>query len=217
MKPSRLLLLFLGAALVAPASAHVDVTPKLAVVQGKPASVYIVNRGDRAEYVSIALSRLLNPGVETEQERLEPVAQTEQPVLYVSPFKLSLAPGQSKTIMLKPLADVEQEQVYRLDIKPVVNLLDRGGAGTSGNVVVSLAFSTLVRLLPQRETSALTLRCEREGAWLTASGNVRYQVKDAVADGRPVDPFHVYPGTPILLKGRAIQVPGQPACPPSGR
>ncbi|WP_258128807.1 hypothetical protein [Achromobacter anxifer] len=114
MKPSRLLLLFLGAALVAPASAHVDVTPKLAVVQGKPASVYIVNRGDRAEYVSIALSRLLNPGVETEQERLEPVAQTEQPVLYVSPFKLSLAPGQSKTITLKPLADVEQEQVYRL-------------------------------------------------------------------------------------------------------
>ncbi|WP_258128806.1 hypothetical protein [Achromobacter anxifer] len=75
----------------------------------------------------------------------------------------------------------------------------------------------MVRLLPQRETSALTLRCEREGAWLTASGNVRYQVKDAVADGRPVDPFHVYPGTPILLKGRAIQVPGQPACPPSGR
>ncbi|MGS1007221.1 hypothetical protein [Achromobacter anxifer] len=217
MKPSHVLLLFLASPLAAPASAHVDVAPKLAVVQGKPASVHIVNQGDRAEYVTIALSRLLNPGVEAEQERLEPVAQTEQPALYVSPFKLSLAPGQSKTITLRPLADVEQEQVYRLDIKPVVNLLDRGGAGTSGNVVVTLAFSTLVRLLPQSETLALSLRCEPEGAWLAASGNVRYQVKDAVVDGRPVDPFHVYPGTPILLKGRAIQVPGQPSCPPAAR
>lgn len=217
MKPSRFLLLLVASALAAPASAHVDVTPKLAVVQGKPALVHIVNQGDRAEYVSIALSRLLNPGVETEQERLEPVAQTAQPALYVSPFKLSLAPGQSKTITLKPLADVEQEQVYRLDIKPVVNLLDRGEAGTSGNVVVTLAFSTLVRLLPQNETSGLSLRCTSEGAWLAASGNVRDQVKNAVVDGLPVEPFNVYPGTPILLKGRAIQVPGQPSCPPSGR
>ncbi len=217
MRPSRLPLLLLACALVAPASAHVDVTPKLAVVQGKPASVYIVNQSGRAEYVSITLSRLLNPGVETGQERLEPVAQAAQPALYVSPFKLSLAPGQGKTITLKPLAEVEQEQVYRLDIKPVINLLDRGGTGASGNIVVTLAFSTLVRLLPQSETSKLSLRCEPEGAWLAASGNVRYQVKDAVADGRTVDPFHVYPGTPILLKGHAIQVPGQPSCSSSGR
>ncbi|QKH34749.1 hypothetical protein FOC84_07225 [Achromobacter pestifer] len=216
MKPFDCLLLLLASWLAAPASAHIDVTPKLAVVQGKPASVHIVNQGDRAEYVSITLSRLLNPGVETEPERLEPVAQTEQPALYVYPFKLSLAPGQSKTITLKPLAQVEQEQIYRLDIKPVVNLLDRAGQGTSGNVVVTLAFSTLVRLLPPSETSELSLRCVAEGAWLAASGNVRYQVKDAVVDGRPVDPFNVYPGTPILLKGRAIQVPGQPACPLAG-
>lgn len=217
MNPSRLLSLLLAPWLAAPALAHIDVAPKLAVVQGKPASVQIVNQGDRTEYVSIALSRLLNPGVAIEQERLEPVAQMEQPALYVYPFKLSLGPGQSKAITLKPLADVQQEQVYRLDIKPVVNQLDRGGAGTSGNVVVALAFSTLVRLLPQSETSTLSLRCEPDGARLAASGNVRYQVKDAVADGRSVDAFHVYPGTPILLKGRAIQVPGQPSCPPSGR
>ncbi|WP_088157671.1 hypothetical protein [Achromobacter xylosoxidans] len=217
MKPSSCLFLLLASWLAAPALAHIDVMPKLAVVQGKPASVHIVNQGDRAEYVSVTLSRLLNPGVEPEQERLEPIAQTEQPALYVYPFKLSLGPGQSKTITLKPLAEVDQEQVYRLDIKPVVNLLDRAGQGTSGNVVVTLAFSTLVRLLPPNETSELSLRCEPEGAWLAASGNVRHQVKDAVVDGLPVDPFNVYPGTPILLKGRAIRVPGQPPCPPSGR
>lgn len=216
MKPCYCLLL-LAPWLAAPALAHVDVTPKLAVVRGKPASVLIVNQGDRAEYVSITLSRLLNPGVASEQERLEPVAQTEQPYLYVYPFRLSLAPGQSKAITLKPLVDVEQEQVYRLDVKPVVNLLDSGRHGTSGNVIVTLAFSTLVRLLPQNETSALSLRCEAQGAWLAASGNVRYQVKNAIVDGRPVAPFHVYPGAPILLTGRAIRVPEQPSCPLSGR
>lgn len=200
-----------------PAFAHIDVIPKLAVVQGKPASVQIVNQGDRAEYVSIALSRLINPGVELEQERLEPVAQTEQPSLYVYPFRLSLAPGQSKTITLKPLADVEQEQVYRLDIKPVVNPLAPGQQGTSGNVVVTLAFSTLVRQLPQSETSRLSMRCEADGALLTAAGNVRFQVKDAIVDGRSADPFHVYPGTPILMKGHEIKVPDQPPCQPSGR
>lgn len=217
MKPFDCLLLLLVSWPATPAFAHIDVMPKLAVVQGKPASVHIINQGDRAEYVSITLSCLLNPGVEADQEHLEPIAQTERPALYVSPFKLSLGPGQSKTVTLKPLADVEQEQVYRLDIRPVVNLLDRAGQGTSGNVVVTLAFSTLVRLLPQNETSGLSLRCAPQGAWLAASGNVRYQVKDAVADGRPVEPFNVYPSTPILLKGRAIQVPGQPSCPPSGR
>ena len=172
----------------------------------------ISNLGDRAEYVSINLSRLLNPGVELAEEKLEAITQSQNPPLYASPFKLSLSPGQSKTVTLRPLHKVEREQVYRLDIRPIVNPLGSLQSQASGNVVINLAYSTLVGLLPAQERSTLTIRCETEGTRLEASGNVRYQVREAMVDGGQLDPFNVYPGAPVLLKGKDIRIPDQPAC-----
>lgn len=194
--------------------AVIDVQPKVLVVHEEPMTMEISNLGERAEYVSISLSRLLNPGVELEVENLEAITQSQNPPLYASPFKVSLRPGQSKTVTLRPLHKVEREQVYRLDIRPVVNPLDSLPQQASGNVVVNLAYSTLVRQLPAREHSALSVHCEGAGARLTASGNVRYQVREARVDGSQLDPFNVYPGVPKWLAGKDIRIPGQPACSP---
>ncbi|MDS1138913.1 hypothetical protein RE432_00585 [Pusillimonas sp. SM2304] len=203
-------------ALASPAFAVIDVQPKVVALHGEPTTVQIINEGDRPEYISITLSRLLNPGVELADEQLEPITQTDNPPLYAYPFRLALAPGQSKTVFLKPLKQVDQEQVYRLDIRPIINLLDPRRQGVSGNVAISLAFSALVRQLPEKEISLLSISCEPEGARLSATGNTRYLVRGASADGRELEPFNVYPAVPILLHGSQIRVPGQQSCSPGG-
>lgn len=197
---------------IAPAFALINIQPMVTEVRDKPVTVTISNTGERPEYVSIALSRLYNPGVEQADERIESMAMARKPVLYVSPFKLQLAPGQSKKITLKPLETVAQEQVYRLDIKPVVNLLDPKLQVIAGNVAVNLAFSALVRLVPLEQTATLTVECQAEGGRFFATGNTRIHIEGVRVDGKPVDPFNVYPGVPQLLKGARIEVPGQPGC-----
>lgn len=210
--PASALLLSSCLAMPVPAFALIDLLPKEIVVRDKPAVVRIVNKGERAEYVSIALARLLNPGVDLESERLESVTLAHKPMLYAYPFRITLAPGQSKTITLKPLEAVERERVYRLDVQPVIDLKETEQQATSGNVLINIGFSGLVRQLPAVEKAELAVTCEASGARLSASGNVRYPVKGAKVDGRPMDPFNVYPDEPKFLQGKSIEIPGQPAC-----
>ncbi|WP_175874383.1 hypothetical protein [Burkholderia sp. BCC0397] len=194
------------------ASAVIDMLPKEATVEQKSEPITLVNNGDHAEYVTISLSRLLNPGVPLDEERLEPVGDETKPSLYVYPFRVSLAAGQTKIITLKPLRAVDTETVYRLDVQPVIKLLGSERRNTSANVVVSLGFSGLVRQLPPKVREGLDVVCDASGARLTATGTVRYRVEGAQADGHAIDAFNVYPGMPLPLTGRVVEIPGHPAC-----
>ncbi len=194
------------------ASAVIDMLPKEATVEQKNQPITLVNNGDHTEYVSISLSRLLNPGVPLDEERLESVGDVTKPSLYAYPFRVSLAAGQTKTITLKPLRPVDTETVYRLDVQPVVKLLGSERRNASANVVVSLGFSGLVRQLPSKVREGLDVTCDGAGARLTATGTVRYHVEGAKADGHAVDAFNVYPGVPLPLAGRVVEIPGHPAC-----
>lgn len=207
-----LLAAMMAAGMSGSAFAAIDVMPKEIEVDTGPTTVQIVNNGDRPEYVTISLARLLNPGVPLKEEELEPVGNAVKPSLYAYPFKLTLAPGQTKTIKLKPTQSVETEMVYRLNVKPVIRVLAEERQKASGNIVVSLGFSALVRQLPATERKALSVTCDAYGARLTATGNVRYAVKDATVDGRVVEKFNVYPGVPRPLQGHLVEIPGQPAC-----
>ncbi|ASE98659.1 hypothetical protein CEQ23_35665 [Burkholderia cepacia] len=194
------------------AFAAIDVMPKEIEVDKGTTSVQIVNNGDRPEYVTISLARLLNPGVPLKEEELEQVGTAVKPSLYAYPFKLTLAPRQTKTIKLKPTQPVETETVYRLDVKPVIRVLAEERQKASGSIVVSLGFSALVRQLPANEREELSVTCDAYGARLTATGNVRYAVKDAKVDGHAVEKFNVYPGVPRPLQGHIVEIPGQPTC-----
>ncbi|RQR66977.1 hypothetical protein DIE19_03130 [Burkholderia sp. Bp9126] len=201
-----------GLSISASALGAIDLLPKELVVHDKAVPVRIVNNGDRAEYVSISLSRLLNPGVPLDDEKLEPVGDAAQPTLYAFPFRVSLGPGQSKIVTVKPVRPVESETVYRLNVEPVVKVLGDTRKETAGNIVVNLAFSGLVRQLPASERSSLAVTCDAHGARVTATGNVRVAVKGAHADGQPLDDFNVYPAVPLPVKGRVVTIPGHPAC-----
>lgn len=196
-----------------PAWAVIDLMPKMVEVQpGEPTSVTIVNQSDHTEFVTVALSRLLNPGVPYEDEKLESVGMSRNPLLYAYPFKLSLAPGQSKKITLKPLAPVQQEAVYRLDVKPATALKGQVREQIAGGVAVNLSFSALVRQLPEKQTSAIRTTCTTDGMTLSASGSVRYKVEALTVDGVRREEFNVYPGTPVMVSGRHIALSGEVVC-----
>ncbi|KVV55661.1 hypothetical protein WT27_25515 [Burkholderia territorii] len=192
--------------------AAIDVIPKEVTLETDATSVQVINHGDRPEYITISLSRLLNPGVPLDDERLEPVSDAAHPSLYAYPFRMSLAPGQTKKLTLKPLHPVETETVYRLDVKPVVKMLGSEKNMTSASVVVNLAFSGLVRQLPARQREALSVECDEQGARVTATGNVRSRVEGAKVDGRALDAFNVYPGVPLPVSGKVVAIPGHSAC-----
>ncbi|KWH08507.1 hypothetical protein WT59_21855 [Burkholderia territorii] len=194
------------------AVAAIDVLPKDVLIGNEATQVEIINNGERPEYVAVSLSRLLNPGVDLADERLEPVGDAEQPFLYAYPFHLTLAPGQSKSITIKPVRAVESERVYRLDVTPVIDAIGGERQGAFANVTVSLSFRGLVHQLPARETASLSVACDGQGATLTATGNVRFPVKGAKADGQALDEFRVYPGVPLPVKGKTVTIPGYASC-----
>jgi len=202
----------LGALIPGIAVATIDVFPKEISVDSGTTRVQIVNNGDRPEYVTISLSRLLNPGVRLKDEKLESVGNDAKPALYAFPFKLTLAPGQTKNIALKPLRAVQDETVYRLDVKPEIKVMPQGQQKATGSIVVNLGFSALVRQMPESRKEALSVACDAHGAQLTATGTVRYAVQDAKVDGQAVEPFNVYPGVPRPLQGRVVEIPGHPTC-----
>ncbi|WP_322074672.1 hypothetical protein [Burkholderia cepacia] len=194
------------------ASAAIDLIPKEVTVENNPTSVQLINNGDRVEYVSVSLSRLLNPGMPLDMERLEPVGEAKQPSLYAFPFRVTLAPGQTKTIMLKPLRQVETETDYRLEVKPAIKLLDTEHRKTIANVVVSLAFSGLVRQMPLRIREGVAVTCDASGARFTVTGNVRYRVENIAVNGAILDSFNVYPGVPIHIPGDVVDIPRHTTC-----
>ncbi|UVE69761.1 hypothetical protein L2Y90_23895 [Burkholderia pyrrocinia] len=194
------------------AAAAIDVIPKEIVVGKDTEFVQIVNNGNRPEFVNVSLARLLNPGVPLGDETTQPVGDIERPSLYAYPFRMSLAPGQTKTIVIKPMQAVDTETVYRLDVRPVINASSEKRQAMAGSIVVNLGFSALVRQLPASEKASLSVSCDASGAQLTATGNVRYTVKHAEVDGQPVERFNVYPGVQRPLTGRVVKIPGQPVC-----
>lgn len=201
-----------GGFLAGSSFAAIDVMPKEVEINTGGTTVQLVNNGTRSEYVNVSLSRLLNPGVPLADEKVEPVTDDSKPALYAYPFKLSLAPGQTKNIVLKPLRSVETETVYRLDVRPVIAASTEKEHLTTGNIIVNLGFRALVRQLPASERAKLSVACDASGAQLTATGNVRYRVEGAKVDGRKIDKFNVYPGVPRPLTGHVVEIPGHAVC-----
>lgn len=199
-------------AVTGPARAAIDVTPKVVEVEASGKPVKIINRGHEVEYVSISLSRLLNPGVPLEEERLQSIGDVGHPALYAYPFHLTLAPGQTKSVSLKPLTPVDRETVYRLRVKPEVRLLGGERREIAGGVIVKMGFSILVRQLPAEQHEKISVECDATGAVFTSTGNVRYRVSGVKVDGSTLPDFNVYPGTPVHQAGRSMTIPDVGEC-----
>ncbi|OKP21420.1 fimbrial biogenesis chaperone [Serratia fonticola] len=193
--------------------AAIDISPKRIELRGDMTqTITISNNGERMEYVTIATELLLNPGVPFAEEQHTPMGLIQQPTLYASPFKLTLSPQQQKVITLRPLRKVERETVYRLNVRPLVQLQGTSFEHASAGIAVNLSFSAIIRQRPENEKVLLEVRCEPQGAVLTASGNVHVALREIQIDDTPSEDINIYPGTPQRLQGRKVMLPGYGGC-----
>ncbi|HDL6627112.1 TPA: hypothetical protein PXJ32_003856 [Yersinia enterocolitica] len=188
MKP---LLFIVASALPLAALAVIDIQPHVQEVQQESAVVTVTNHGAEAEYVTVQLYKLNNPGEPPEQELLTPVGEQLQPALFAAPAKMTLGPKQSGKILLKVLSTPDKEQVYRLAVIPVNSRKVTGNGVVLG---VQLSYMGLIRHLPASQQYQWSHRCINGAVELHNTGNTRLQWYQLEARGHVIDDFNLYPG-----------------------
>lgn len=147
------------------------------------------------EFVTLELFSVKNPGAE--KEILEKELGKQDPSLIFSPTRLIIPYGEERKVRLMPLKPVEREKVYRLRIRPSYpeQALDKG------KVRFAIGYDVLLRYLPpSKHTQGIDIKCSNNIWTVTATGNVRSEMRNLVVDGRKgVVNFNVYPDFPRSL------------------
>lgn len=179
---------------VATSYANIEVSPHILTVDVDQSSLIVKNNSDVTEYVSVTLSKIINPGVAQEQEQLEQVGNELEPTIYATPFKLVLGPRQVKSITFHVLKKINKELVYRLSIYP--NKSTKVNKSEDNLLFVSLGYNVLVRQLPIKKIHTWKFECTASGIKLVASGTTRVEFSNNIGDSILRDDFNVYPDHP---------------------
>lgn len=209
--PTLLLsLIFLGSSL-ARAEGELMVMPaSLKVYNNHEHMVNVRNVGDESLYLSITLQKVINPGIEPEEKLA--MSQIDHPTLLASPDKLTLGPGQSRSISLKSLVEPSVEALYRLYIVPVraMQVENAPKDKITAPMSVSVGYGVLIRHMPPPalQRTGWTHHCAGGGVSLENTGNVRMVLSDvAVGSHLPIrSKVALFPGTPQLFAGKHVSL-----------
>jgi len=204
-----LLCLMLLAAPPARAEGELMVMPaRLKVFNGHEYGVTVRNVGDAPLYLSITLQKVMNPGQQPEEK--VPLSQLEHPGVLANTDKLTLGPGQSRSISLKSLRVPVSEEMYRLYIVPVkaMHVDDAPKDKISVPMSIAIAYGVLIQHMPPlaNQRASWSHRCEKDGVALENTGNVRLFLTDAPAPGnkRERDQMALYPGITQHFPGKPL-------------
>ncbi|MBO1016337.1 pilus assembly protein [Achromobacter sp. SD115] len=196
--PSVFCLMLLAAPL-ARADGELMVMPaRLKVFNGHEYGVTVRNVGDAPLYLSISLLKVMNPGQQPEEK--VPLSQLEHPSVLANTDKLTLGPGQSRSIGLKSLAVPVSEEMYRLYIVPVkaMHVDEAPQDKITAPMSVAIAYGVLIQHMPPpaNQRASWSHRCEKEGVTLENTGNVRIFLSDVSSPGNKQerDQMALYPG-----------------------
>lgn len=148
------------------------------------------------EFVTMELYEVKNPG--EDKEVFEKELGKKDPILMFSPTRLIIPYGEERKVRLLPLKPVDREKVYRLRIRPGYP----EQALEKGKVRFAIGYDVLLRYLPQgKQTQGINISCRNTSWTVTATGNVRSEMRNLVIDGRKGKiNFNVYPDSPRSLK-----------------
>lgn len=207
--------------LAAPASANLTVHPmRSAVGPEKGTQIRVYSQSTRAQYVQVAMRRIVNPAATDEREvELDP----SEAAIAITPGKFALSGGGNRLIRVIPLQPVQEEQAYRVyfegvrgpDDRPMETAVD----GARANVGVSLVWGALVNVVPTDGVVNLDLRdgtlhntgTLRVGLTSVADCNASgactaHELRRSLYPGTTVDlPFQPTPGHTLQLRYRLTQ------------
>ncbi|MGS1105624.1 fimbrial biogenesis chaperone [Achromobacter anxifer] len=172
---------------------------RLKVFNGHEYGVNVRNMGDAPLYLSIALEKVTNPGLTPENK--VPLSELEHPSLLASPERLTLGPGQSRSISLNSLSVPVTEEMYRLYVIPVraMQVEEVPQEKITAPMSIAVGYGVLVQHMPppEKQRSSWSHRCEEGGVALENTGNVHLALTDITASDRKqkLEKVALFPGT----------------------
>lgn len=150
--------------------------------------VEITNMGNEPLYVQIEPHIVLNPG--TKEEERVAIKNPREHGLLVTPSRMVLAPGTSKSMRIVKLAvpgdpKQEKERIYRISARPVVGDV----SSTQSGVKVLIGYEVLAIVYPSSPEPNLVV--ERNGLVLTAEnrGNTNVLLQEGFQCETPEQPL----------------------------
>ncbi|MGB9096046.1 hypothetical protein [Erwinia sp.] len=143
----------------------------------------------RYEFVTLELFHITNPG-DSNEKRVKESGKAD-PDLIFSPTKLVVPYSEHRKVRLLPLKEIKVEKVYRLRVRPSYPEQEMD----KGKIRFAVGYDVLVRYLPSgSHVQAISLSCEGNQWTISATGNVRSELRDLVVDGRKDQKiFNIYP------------------------
>lgn len=206
--PTLFSLMLLAAAPTRAEGELMVIPARLKVFNGHEYGVNVRNVGDAPLYLAISLQKVRNPGGTPEDK--VPLSELEHPSLLASPDKLTLGPGQSRSVSLKSLSAPVSEEMYRLYVIPVRSMQVEQAAQDKITAPISVAvgYGVLVQHMPPpaAQRASWSHRCEKGGVALENTGNVRLFLTDIASPDRKQerDQVALYPGASRHFSGAPL-------------
>lgn len=172
--------------------ADINVSPKIVTIDKTIQYVNVTNEGEHTEYLNIVLYRIENPGADVNDEILLNIGDIMKPSIIATPFKMTLAPSQSKIIKISSLKMVKKETLYRLAITPV---LEYSKDYESRNFfIINIGYNLLIRNVPTELKPSWEFSCNENKVVMHSTGNSRVEYVGISDDGKSEYEFNLYPG-----------------------
>jgi prepilin-type processing-associated H-X9-DG protein len=206
--------------LAAPATAQLSINRLWVDLEpGQSPRSDLVIRNDSADryYISVQTYEVTDPG--TPQEDRRQIADPEALGLLVTPNRLILEPGATRSIRVVSLnTNLTQDRIYRVLIRPEVGTIRTDAAPTDErDVAIKLlaAYDVLVVARPPRANARITSRREADRIVISNSGNTNALLFDGHVCPQGIsDPddtrCHSLPATRVYAGG-SFEVPLQNA------
>lgn len=186
-------------------SAYVEVAPMILKLDGKAKNIAVTNVGEHSEYITLSLFRVDNPGSTVDDEKRTAVSDLKKPDLFVTPFKFTLGPKQTKFAHLNVLNMPKKEQIYRLIVMPEVNVKpERADSENNMFISVNLGYENIIRHMPLKQTATWSHECTFNGLKLTATGSVRVEFSNLIQNNSVLEAFNVYPDHPLIIPYKSL-------------
>lgn len=166
-----------AAAVLSVPTAHAGMTVDRMVVTflpdgSKSEDIQVTNRGDEVLFVEITPEMVTDSALPTEHRTV--IRNPVEAGLLVSPRRIRLEPGDTQVVRLVRMRQFDQEQVFRVDLKPVVGELQAEQSG----VKILVGYNLIVFAAPKTINVALDTSREGKTLSLTNNGNVNIEFRD---------------------------------------
>ena len=162
------------------ASANFMVYPISKDIQsGGSETIKVFSKSKDVQYIKIYAKKVINPG--TKEEREIDIKNWDGG-LVVTPAKVVLPAGASKSIRLTEINKKEQEEVYRVyfeSVKPgQQDDIEEKNGRVNTDLSVNIIYAALIRTTPENPQRKIGVSIESNSVWIKNTGNIRLGIKN---------------------------------------